>query len=177
MTNSWKLEWLGLQESLQNGFFVHMAEPGWKAGRLGSTETIKQSAYVYGPSAWLGFSLHSGWVPGGSKPSGSFPRAIIPRELEGRYMAFLSLRTTLPSYTYRVEQSQAHPDARGSCKDTTSKWNKYWNNCLKKKGKKNYRSSNCGSMVTNLTTLHEDVGLIPGLAQWVKDLALQWGVV
>ena len=34
------------------------------------------------------------------------------------------------------------------------------------------QSSHCGSVVMNLTSIHGDVGLIPGLAQWVKDLAL-----
>ena len=31
-----------------------------------------------------------------------------------------------------------------------------------------FRSSHCGSAVTNPTSSHENVGSIPGLAQWVK---------
>ena len=38
-------------------------------------------------------------------------------------------------------------------------------------------SSHCGSAVTNPTGIHEVVGSLPGLAQWIKDLVLLWAVV
>ena len=53
---------------------------------------------------------------------------------------------------------------------------------LIKKKKKNLskmgkRSSQCGMVETNQTRNREGVGSIPGLTQWVKDLALPWAAV
>ena len=43
-----------------------------------------------------------------------------------------------------------------------------------KNKKKSSRSFCCGAVETNPISIHEHVGLSPGLTQWVKDPALLW---
>ena len=42
---------------------------------------------------------------------------------------------------------------------------------------KMYWSSHCGLVVMNPTSIHKDVGPIPGLPQWVNDTELPWAVL
>ena len=46
-----------------------------------------------------------------------------------------------------------------------------WEQPKKWKKDKKKKSSHHGSVEMNLTSIYEDAGLIPGLAQWIKDLA------
>ena len=38
-------------------------------------------------------------------------------------------------------------------------------------------TSHCGSVETNLTSIHEDMGSIPDLTQWIRDPLSPWAVV
>ena len=45
------------------------------------------------------------------------------------------------------------------------------------KKQNNFRVPVVTQQVKNLTSIHEDVGSVPGLAQWIKDLSLPQAAV
>ena len=49
---------------------------------------------------------------------------------------------------------------------------KKWQNDKNKKKKRKYGVPIMPQGLTNPTSIHEDAGSVPGLTQWVKDLAL-----
>ena len=58
-----------------------------------------------------------------------------------------------------------------SCRKIIPQFNKAYRSCVENMGEGGWTFCR-GSVETNPTSVHEDLGLIPGLAQWGKNLAL-----
>ena len=103
-----------------------------------------------------GHTAVSGWLVYETSPNLS--KIYITFFINQRAIRFLFYK--LPNRWHLNPQ----PGIQGHCNMAKACLLRFWN-------------SHCGSVVTNPTSIHEDAGSIPGLAQWVKDLALLWAVV
>ena len=74
-----------------------------------------------------------------------------------------------PLWVLRIPLQMRHSQSQ-PCQDTTGRWGR-WNSWhMNSRNTLFLGSYRCGSAVMNPTGIHEDAGLIPGLAEWVKDL-------
>ena len=75
-----------------------------------------------------------------------------------------------PIFSVTSEHVARNLRARGRLGDASWRSNSDWSLVPSEEGR--FRSSYHGSAETNLPSIHEDAGSIPGLALWVKDPAL-----
>ena len=131
---------------------------------------------------WLGaphpfpLTLHYCWTKFSGFPYSQFAvtcnRPILPAFLLCQLhpaVCFLQLVLCRPSQTASFMELMKGQVDRMLAKEKSAQDKSGFEN--------SFRSSHCGSAERKLASIHEEAGLIPGLTQWDKDLALPWAVV
>ena len=162
--------------------------------------TKKAMPWNFHISQSLNVGHHGKWISSGkcscsSLPLGQYLKGLIPEGcLLTALVALMVVNSSLEKHLSRTSPSPPHwykvlrseechvwgvegkvmwEEVMGKRKSIVLpmlNWNGYliW--------KLESESSCCGSVVTNVTSNHEDAGLIPGLTQWVKDQVLPQAV-